>query len=759
MPADDRAPETPPDAPREGPDLLAGARWECAPGTPGGGPVSPRDLEDRTGDWLEAQVPGTVAGAYRAAGRVVPPDLDAADWWFRTSVATGPGPAVLELDGLATRAEVWVDDELVATSESMFVPVRVALESTGPRVRIAIRLLALAPELERRRPRARWRVARLTHRNLRWVRTSLLGRLRGVVPSPPPVGPWRAVRLVPLDARRVTDVRLDAVCVGAVGGRVRVRATVASDGPWEVAAGEVRAPALVGPGAEPGTWELTADLALDRVERWWPATHGEQPLYDVVLHGPWGDVPLGRVGFRTVTVDRTAGAFQLVVNDVPVFVRGACWTPLDTVTLNASREDIAGALQLVVDGNLNMLRVSGDTVYEADTFYDLCDELGVLVWQDCMLAFYDPPDDPAWCELFLAEVRAQLGRLAGRPSLAVVSGGSEIAQQATYFGVPLTARLPLLTETLPAVVAETVGPVPYVPTSPWGGDVPTRPDTGVAHYYGVGAYLRPLDDARTAAPRFAAECLAFAVPPPAATVDEAFGGPAAAGHRPDWKAAVFRDAGASWDFEDVRDHYVRELCGVDPFLVRYADPERYLDLGRAVCAYLYAEVFAEWRRAGSPSSGGLVLCWRDVVPGAGLGLVDALGRPKAPWYAMRRVLAPVAVTISDEGLNGLVGHVFNDTADPVRAVLKVRLHGTDGRELDASESEVEVPARGSLDIGIDALFDGFRDLAWSHRFGPLTYRRVVATLELPDGSVTSAERWPGSPLDPDHLRPVLDGVR
>jgi len=734
-----------------GVDLLAGAAWEYAPCAPGS-LVSPADLDDAGLDWIPAQVPGTVASAYRSAGRAVPESPDGTDWWLRASVDGSSGDATLEMDGLATLAEVWVDGALVATSESMFVPLRVPVSGRPGPVEVAIRFSALDAVLGGRCPRARWRVARLAHRNLRWVRTTLLGRLKGVVATPAPVGAWRPVRLVPDDATRVRDVRLGARCVGG-GGVVTVDAVVAapSAADWTVTAAGERGAAHVEPGDVPGTWRVTAELAVPSVERWWPRTHGQQPLYDVTLDADGTRLPLGRVGFRTVDVDTADGSFQLVVNDVPVFVRGACWTPVDPVSLNPDRAELEATLRLVVDGNLNMLRVSGDTTYESDDFHDLCDELGILVWQDCMLAFYDPPDDAAWEALLVEEVWAQLGRLAGRPSLAVVSGGSEIAQQATYFGVSLDAGLPLLTERLPRVVADAVGPVPYLPTSPWGGDVPTRPDTGVSHYYGVGAYLRPLADARIAAPRFAAECLAFAVPPEPQTVDEAFGGPTAAGHRPDWKAAVFRDAGASWDFEDVRDHYVRELFGVDPLGVRYSDPEQYLELGRAACAHLYAQVFAEWRRAGSTSSGGLVFYFRDLLPGAGMGLVDAYGRPKAPWYAMRQVLAPVAVTISDEGLNGIVAHLFNDTGSDLNGTLEVELYTDREQPVDVAKHDVIVPARGSLEVGVDALFDGFRDLAWAHRFGPLTYRQVIVRVVGADGRSAKATSTLGGRVLVDDL--------
>ena len=111
--------------------------------------------------------------------------------------------------------------------------------------------------------------------------------------------------------------------------------------------------------------------------------------------------------------------------------------------------------------------------------------------------------------------------------------------------------------------------------------------------------------------------------------------------------------------------------------VRYADPERYLNLARATVVELFTSTLSEWRRSGSSCDGALVFYYRDLRVGAGLGIVDAFGRPKASWYAMKQVCAPIAVGLTDEGLNGIDAHVFNDTDPPVELELRVELfaHG------------------------------------------------------------------------------------
>ena len=143
-------------------------------------------------------------------------------------------------------------------------------------------------------------------------------------------------------------------------------------------------------------------------------------------------------------------------------------------------------------------------------------------------------------------------------------------------------------------------------------------------------------------------------------------------HDPRWKARVPRDAGAAWDFEDVRDYYLRELYEVDPPRLRYERPQRYLMLSRAVVAELMSSVFAEWRRAGSTCAGGLVWQLQDLLPGAGWGIVDACVRPKSAWHALRDVWQPLQVLLSDEGLNGLHVHLINEGPRARRVRLELR---------------------------------------------------------------------------------------
>jgi beta-mannosidase len=277
-----------------------------------------------------------------------------------------------------------------------------------------------------------------------------------------------------------------------------------------------------------------------------------------------------------------------------------------------------------------------------------------MVWQDAMQATFDPPAEVS--ELVVREIAELLESVSGNPALTVVSGGSETLQRPETLGIKQGEfNMPVIDSFLPRAVAEHSG-VPYVRASPSpptdGDDLAIRPDTGIAHWFEVGGYLRPVSDVRSAGVRFAAECLAFANPPSGAAVERHFGSAVLAGHHSDWKADP-RDRGSSWDFEDVRDFHVREVFGEDPLAVRRVDPERNLELGRLTIAEAMLQCFAFWRQTNSRCSGALVLAGKDLRPGAGWGLMDVDGGSKVGVEALRRVCAPVAVVLSNAGPSGV----------------------------------------------------------------------------------------------------------
>ena len=747
-----------------GTDLLSSAPWECAP--------TPHGAEPPTQGWVPIRVPGTAAQALAEAGdpHYASRGYDSEDWWFRcrftASDVGSPAPHTLRLGGLATIADVWFNGDLVLHSENMFVAHEVRVTPTGGSNELLIRCAALTSLLARRRPRARWKCAELMHPNLRWIRTTNLGRLTGGIASPAPVGPWRPVTLRPVGPVAAARLDLKAHVVerghlppsGVVELRVAVTA-LSRDPVVEVLlthgdeeAG--RATATISKPANETSLRVTAAARVEvpHVRLWWPHTHGDQPLYDVTVLVDGTAFELGRVGFRTVLVDRTDGGFTVSVNGTPVYCRGSCWTPIDPVSLAVDEDIVRDRLELARAGNQVMLRITGTGVYESRAFFDGCDELGLLVWQDCMFSFFDVPEEPD----FLAGVRVELEQvfrgLQGRPSLAVVCGGSESEQEAAFLGLPEQSWVSEVAARLaPRLVDALLSGTPYVHNTPGESPLPSMANAGPSHYFGVGGYQRPLADATSARVRFASECLAFAAPPEPLDEPQALSLISGLGHAPAWKSTVHRDSNTTWDLEDTRDWYTAQLLGVDPWDLRRKGGEAPANVARATIATVVESVLGQWRRGDSPCAGALVLQAHDPVLGGGPGMVDALGRPKSSWYVMRRLMAPAVVILSDDGINGLGLHVASDRRDTwsARVRLDAWLPGAvlgDTAVLEATVSD------GSASLETASAFGGFRDLSYAHRFGPPTYDAVTATLlGLDEAELSQATFFPEQGT---RLRPV-----
>jgi beta-mannosidase len=723
-------------------DLLAGQSWECRATVPGSAtePGHLRNL-DPTG-WLPAAVPGTAAGATRSAGGDPDcVDYDAVDWWFRCEFAAShdAGPRTLRLEGLATLADVWLNDRHVLHAENMFRSYEVDAGALRDRNEIWIRFASMNEALAQKRPRPRWKSYLVSHQNLRFVRTSLLGRLPGWAETPAPVGPYKPVKLVGSEGLRMNSKHLVATCAGAGGHLdvdVRLSGADASEEVW-VVLGEERVRASTR--SVDGDLAAKAEIDLPAVQRWWPHTHGPQPLYDVDIEVAGSRFRAGRVGFRTVEIDRTDGDFRVIVNGERVFVRGAVWMPVDPVGLAADAAEQRRMIELARSANLNMIRPPGTGVYMDEAFWDACDELGIMVWFECMLAFCDTPEESGFLAELESELTEQLRLVAGRPAIAIVCGSQEVEEQATMAGPEREKwEHPVLEDTIPKLLDELILGIPYIPSNPTGGSVPFQMDSGVSQYFGVGGYLRPVEDARRSRVKFAAECLAFATPPDPRTIDEECGGSFRAGHDPGWKRAVHHDAGRSWDLEDMQGFYVQKLFGLDPFELRYSDADRALDVSRAAVSTLYEVVLSEWRRPGSPCGGALVLALRDLRPGAGWGVIDSFARPKAPWYALKRVMSPVGLVLTDEGLNGLHAHVLNDTSNGVDGTLRVDLYVRGELQVERAETPMSVRARSAESVEVARLFNSFRDLTNSFGFGPPAHDLVRVSLLASDGSELAA---------------------
>ena len=734
--------------------LASGWRlYRTAPGDA----AEPRDLDRRT-RWYDAVVPGTVASSlFGDDADLFHPglDLDAFDWWYETEFEGDPTAVnTLVFDGLATIAEVWLNGRPIHASRNMFRRYRADVSrSIASTNHLAIVFRSVSHDLKTRRPRPRWKTNLVNHQQLRWLRTSLLGRIPGWTPPVPPIGPWRDVILdvaarYCVDAARVVPSCTDAGNSIAVDIALRCIGGESPPLSATLAVGDERY--ALDQDSDGERCRISGTIAVGELATWWPHTHGEPALHrcSVVVDGAEGEQEIwsGSLGFRKVAIDRDQGRVSLRLNDTQVFARGGCWTTNDVVSLTGNETALRRKLERMRDAGVNMIRIGGTMVYESRAFHETCDELGIMVWQDFMFANMDyPTDDPDFLEEASAEVREHAARLATHASTAVLCGGSETEQQPAMFGMTEETWVnPFYYETVPAIIEASGCDVPYFPSSPCEGALPFHNATGIAHYFGVGAYQQPFSDLDRSRVRFATECLAFSNIPDDAALRKHFGGLSPATHGPAWKTGIPRDASAGWDFEDIRDHYIRQLYGIDPVQLRYADNGRYIAISQVVTGEIMEHVFNHWRSFDDDCGGGLTWWLNDLVPGAGWGMLDSDGNPKPLYYFLRRCWSGTTVSIDDRGLDGLFARITNESSDTATGQLHVRVLQHASQAIAEETVSVSVPPATTEHISIDKLLGRFFDTTYTYRFGPPKHDVVVVTLE--DGSQRNplvATHYPG----------------
>lgn len=695
------------------------------------GSVMVETLAGRDLPWQQAVVPGTVAQGIKLTlddtGR-----FDDQDWCYRLTFEANEFTSDeirrsrLRFYGLATLADVWLNQEKILSADNMFreyvVDVTKLLQ---PHNTMIIHFKSLTCALKFKKPRPRWKTSLVNHQNLRWYRTTLLGRIAAWSPPIEAVGPWRPIALETIDAVDVLSIRLPTRVVGTSG---IVDAHIVLSAPVEMVTGATLC--IDGESYQlllhevDGSVNLFAEVVIPDVRLWWPNTHGDQHLLrcqlNIQLREKTISVDCGNLGFKTIRVNFDQGLVQFQVNGQPVFCRGACWTVNDYISLVGSDKQLRTILQLARDANVNMIRVGGTMVYERERFFQLCDEFGIMVWQDFMFANMDyPVEDPAFLANILEEAQQQLNKLHLHVCVAAYCAGSEIEQQAAMVGLAASDwGNEFFTETLPSLCSALHPDIPYFRGSPSGGDLPFHVSEGIAHYYGVGAYRRPISDVKHAGVKFASECLGFSNVPEPGAMMETQSGRMLVPHHPRWKERVARDSGSGYDFEDVRDFYLWEMFRQDAVALRSEDCERYYALSRCVSGEVMLRTFAEWRRQSNVCGGGLVWFYKDLWPGAGWGVVDSQNRPKAAWYYLKRAWAPQAAFILDDGLDGAKLLIINDSSRPLFCRLEFGMLQHGRFNVLRQSCEQTLAPREQKELSVDSLVGHFTDCNYAYRFGP-----------------------------------------
>ena len=683
--------------------------------------------------WLPATVPGGVHTDLLALGRIEDPFVGDAekrvqwvaeqDWEYTSTFSVGQelqtaAQVFLVCDGLDTLAEVRLNGQLLGQTDNMFRQYRWDVRSKLQAGDNGLRIVFRSP--------ARYAAARQQDRPFPEVNAPLPGApyLRKVPshfgwdwgPRLPAIGIWRDIRLEGYSSARLADVHLrqqhDADGVGITADLSSAR--------WDSAPlhGILR---LVAPDGTVQQVEAalednrqTLALAVEQPQLWWPNGYGDQPLYQVEVSLLSGDDVLDRrhyqVGLRTIVLQQQADewgeSFTFVVNGVPIFAKGSNWIPADSFPTRVSRERLDHLLGSAAGAHHNMVRMWGGAYYEDEYLYDVCDRLGLLVWQDFMFACaVYPLSDQAMLDTLHYEVTETAQRLRHRACLALWCGNNEIETAWVDWGwdTPELADMKAAYDqffhhTLPEWVAAEDPDHRYWPSSPSSGTPFEQPNDGARgdiHQWIVWHTLKPFSNYRETLARFVSE-FGFQSLPCFPTV-------AAYAEAADWNMTSY-----------IMEHHQRNFGGNGRIISYMTDHFRLPRDFRSlvyVSQLLQAEAMRvgveHWRR--HPACSG-TLYWQlnDCWPVASWAGIDYYGRWKAMHYASRRFYAPLLLSVADDPLQ-MELFVTNETRADWQGQVRWSIETLRGERLDGGEIAMAVAALASNSVAVVDLTDRLSD--------------------------------------------------
>lgn len=474
-------------------------------------------------------------------------------------------------------------------------------------------------------------------------------------PRLPDAGIWRPIFLRTWDTARLENaLMLQAHHDGVVD--VTIRPEIAGESAWsaEITAPDGEVLTL------PETTAAEQVITIEHPQLWWPNGLGKQPLYRVTVRLATGDTRTWRIGLRTMTVSREKDEwgeeFCHVVNGMKVFAMGADYIPEDNILARVTPERTRRLLEDCKAANFNAIRVWGGGYYPDDAFYDICDELGLLVWQDLMYAcaFYDLTPD--FERSIRVETQQNIARLRHHASLALICGNNEmemfmagansaLINHRTWEFVPtyphhITDYVKMFEYILPAIVKETAPQTYWWPASPSSGgnfDAPNDENRGDNHYWDVWHGEKPFTEYRKFFFRYASE-FGFQSFPCLKSVEQFT--------LPDDRNI----------FSRVMERHQRNQAANGKILSYLSQTFRYpnsfddlLYASQLMQAEAIRYGVEHWRRNRGRCMGAIIWQLNDIWPVASWASIDYYGRWKALHYAAKRFFAPVMISAEEEG--------------------------------------------------------------------------------------------------------------
>ncbi len=705
---------------------------------------------------LPATVPGCVHTDLLSAGRLVDPFLGEnekavawvgrRDWTYEREISwDGEKPERIELvfEGLDTVADIWLGDVKLGSTRNMHRSYRfdvTALITDEPQT-LRVHFTSAYTEAERVRAELGERPNAYPE-PFNFIRKMACSFGWDWGPTLVTSGIWRPVRLEGWSTARLREVRALTTYRDGVG-LIDVDATLDRTDEREL---QVK---VLLDGREVGA-------EVPGIEPWNPRA---PRLHDIAVVLLDGDTELDRwerrVGFRSVEIDTTDGAFLFRVNGEPVLVKGVNWIPDDIFPSRMTRERYAERLGAAAAAGVNLIRVWGGGIYESRDFYEVCDELGLMVWQDFLFACACYPEEEPIRSEVIAEARENVVRLSSHPSLVAWNGNNEnlwLYRASGWDKQPggsLTWGSDYYLSVLPAIMTELDPSRPYMAGSPWSGSwelEPNSPEAGTFHSWEVWNrqdYLHYRDST----PRFVAE-FGWQAPPAWRTLRDAVADDPLL---PDSPGVLHHQKA-----EDGNGKLARGLAAHFP-APRSTEAWHYLTQLNQVRAVRTG--IEHWRSHWPHTAGTILWQLNDLWPVTSWAAIDGAGRRKPLYHELRRLYAPRALTIQPRD-GGLVVAVMNDSPETWTGIVHAGAASLEVEVEPRSVSILPLEGEGFLLGGkgfLVAELDGVRALWFADDYSLDDPQLTVAADVVPGGldvHVHAAGLARDILLQPDRIHPA-----
>lgn len=681
--------------------------------------------------WFSATIPGVIHTHLLNNGIIEDPYfannennlqwIGESDWEYKTSFA---GDEIIDkqnielvFEGLDTYAEVYLNDSNILFADNMFRSWNVNIKSLIKENNNELIIRFLAPE----------KIEKMKADKLEYSLPDMRGFTRKAPyhygwdwgPKFLTCGIWRPVYIRTWEEARIDNIQIvqkernkseaffsaNIEIVASENTKAELAIILENKG-FELVENDIE--------LKKGQNSISVDFVINDPVLWWPSGLGEQYLYDLSFEletSNYLSKKSERIGIREVELIREADtigeSFYFKVNGQPVFMKGANYIPQNNFLPLVSDQKYKQTIQSAVDANMNMLRVWGGGIYEEDIFYNLCDEMGILVWQDFMFACNLYPGDEAFLKNVEQEAIQNVKRIRNHPSIAIWCGNNEVNEGWFNWGWQKSLEyspsdsleawesyLKLFEGLLPNVIQKYDPQRAYWPSSPkigWGHEEAKY--SGDMHYWGVWWGEEPFEIYEDKVGRFMTE-YGFQAFPDLKTLDSCL------------SADDLNLASAS-----LKNHqkHPRGMELIQAYMLRdYPVPddfEQYIYISQLVQAYGIKTALEAHRRAKPDCMGTLYWQLNDCWPVISWSSVDYYNRWKALHYFAKKAYEDILISFEEENEKVKL-YIVSDKLQNVTGNLAIKLLDVDGNKIWEETTAVNLPANSS-EIYFEKTSDGF----------------------------------------------------